>query len=70
MNAVKEEIKLSPLGTLIYNDGKIDNAIDNAHNFFTNDVSYEIVRASIDILTDTQLKEIYDEVMAQKKQNN
>lgn len=67
MNAVKEEIKLSPLGTLIYNDGKIENAIDNARNLFTNDVSYEIVRASIGILTDTQLEEIYDKVQASKK---
>lgn len=39
------------------------NASENAKKLFINGVSYDIVRTSIDILTDEELKEIYDEVM-------
>lgn len=71
LNAVKEEIKMSPLGTMIYNDGVADgisqNAIESARNFFINGVSFEIVRNSIKVLSDEDLREIYDEVMANKK---
>ena len=67
MNEVKEAIKMSPLGTLIYNDGIIENATENARNFFINGASFEIVRDSIKALSEETLKEIYDEVMANKK---
>lgn len=71
MNEVKEAIKMSPLGTLIYNDGLADGisqaATENARNFFINGVSFEIVRDSITALSEETLKEIYDEVMASKQ---
>lgn len=67
MNEVKEAIKMSPLGTLIFNDGIIENATENARNFFKNGVSFEIVRDSITALPEETLKEIYDEVMASKQ---
>lgn len=35
-----------------------------ACKLFENGVSYELVRASIDILSDEELQEIYDEVMS------
>lgn len=41
-------------------------SIDNARKFFKNGASFELVRASIEHLTDEQLQEIYDEVMASK----
>ena len=44
-------------------------SIENAKNLFNNDVSYEVVRQSIKHLTDEQLKEIYDDVMTEKKKN-
>ena len=72
LNAIKEEIKMSPLGTVIYNDGKNDgikegikqNATCTARNMFTIKFSFEDVRRSIDseVLNDTELKDIYDEV--------
>ena len=69
-NEVKEAIKMSPLGTLIYNDGKQDgisqNATENARNFFINGASFELVRNSIEGISEETLKEIYDEVMASK----
>lgn len=37
----------------------------NARRFFENGASYELVRASIEILTDEELQQIYDEVMEQ-----
>ena len=43
--------------------GSKTNAMDNAKKFFKNGASYELVRNSIDILTDEELQEIYDEVM-------
>ena len=65
---------MSPLGTLIYNDGIAEGisqaATENARNFFKNGVSFEIVRDSITALTDECLKEIYDEVMAEKNETN
>ena len=66
MNEVKEAIKMSPLGTLIYNDGVNEASIQNARNFFKNGVSFEIVRDSITSLSEETLKEIYAEVMATK----
>lgn len=66
MNAVKEDIKMSPLGRIIYNDGKIENAIDNARKFFINGASFELVVDSIECLTKEELQKIYDEVMESK----
>ena len=70
INAVKEEIKMSPLGTLIYNDGVAQGiekeALENARNFFMNGVSFQLVRDSIKSLSDETLQRIYDEVIAQK----
>ena len=42
--------------------GHKEEATRNAHNFFVNGVSYEIVRASIPLLTDEELQEIYESV--------
>ena len=72
---------MTELGTMIYNDGIsqgitqgisqgiLQNAIENARNFFTNNAPFELVRNSInvEIISDIQLKEIYDEVQASKK---
>ena len=67
---------MTELGTIIYNDGVADGISlgisqgisQNARNFFINGASFELVRNSIDIeiLSDKDLKEIYDEVMAEK----
>lgn len=75
LKQLKEEIKMTELGLLIYNDGKADGisqgiekeAIENAKNFFANGVSFEIVRKSIHHISDEVLQQIYDEVMAAKK---
>lgn len=75
LDSLKEGIKMTELGTIIYNDGVADGisqgisqaSINNAHNFFINGVSYEIVRNSIKDISDETLKAIYDEVMANKK---
>ena len=70
---------MTELGTMIYNDGKADgfsegisqgisqNAVENARNFFINGVSFNVVRDSIKTIGDSELKEIYNEVMACKK---
>lgn len=50
-------------------EGLEEASIENAKNFFNNDVSYEVVRQSIKHLTDEQLQKIYAEVMAEKKKN-
>ena len=62
LNNLKEGIKMTELGTMIYNDGITQNAIDNARNFFSNGASYELVRASITGISEDELKKIYDEV--------
>ena len=79
LNSLKEEIKMTELGTMIYNDGRADgfsdgisqgilqNAVENARNFFINGVSFDVVRDSIKTIGDNELKEIYDEVQASKK---
>lgn len=79
LNQIKEEIKMTALGLSIYNDGiadgisqgisqgKIEEAINNARKLFKNGDPYELVRASIEILTDEKLQSIYDEVMAEKE---
>ena len=46
--------------------GAQQNAIANATKFFQNGASYELVRASIDALSDEALQAIYNEVMASK----
>lgn len=66
LNQIMEEIKMTKLGTLLYNDGKNDEALENAKNFFINGVSFDIVRKSIKNISDEKLREIYNEVMANK----
>lgn len=66
---------MSPLGTLIYNDGVSEGvsqgitqeAIENAHNLFINGASFELVANSIKALSKEELLEIYNEVMAEKQ---
>lgn len=77
-NNLKEEMKMTELGLFLYNDGKADGiaegisqgisqeAFDNAKSFLKNGVSYELVRKSIKNISDKELQEIYDEVMAEK----
>lgn len=76
LNQIKEEIKMTELGAIIYNDGIADGitqgieqgieqeATENATNLFKNGISYEIVRKSIHSLSDEVLQKIYDEVMS------
>lgn len=74
LDNLKEGIKMTELGTIIYNDGVADGisqgiekaALENACNLFINGVSYEIVRNSIKTLPEETLQKIYDEVMAGK----
>lgn len=74
LNQIKEEIKMTELGAIIYNDGIADGiaqgieqeAIENATNFFKNGISYEIVCKSIHSLSDEVLQKIYNEVMSSK----
>lgn len=47
-------------------EGRIEASTENARNLFVNGVSYDIVRKSIENLSDEQLRKIYDEVMASK----
>ena len=47
-------------------EGREQASIDNARNLFKNGASFELVRASIEHLTDGKLQEIYDEVQASK----
>ena len=75
LNEIKEEIKMTELGLLIYNDGVADGiaqgiekgiekeAADNAKNFFSNGAPFELVRKSIQHIKDETLQKIYDEVM-------
>ena len=73
-NEIKEAVKMTELGLFIYNDGIADGiekaSLENAKSFFINGASFEIVRKSISNLTDEALQQIYDEVMASKKQKN
>ena len=84
LDNLKEGIKMTELGTMIYNDGVADgiaqgiaqgisqgiekDALENARNFFINGVSFEIVRDSIKALSEDKLREIYNEVMASKEE--
>lgn len=38
--------------------------MENAYNLLKNGVSYEIVRASIHLLSDEELREIYEKAVA------
>lgn len=67
LNEIKEGIKMTELGLLIYNDGIADEAAENAKSFFENGVSFEIVRKSIRHISDEMLQKIYDEVMESQK---
>lgn len=66
MKQIKEEVKMTELGLLIYNDGKEDAKKENAENLFINGASFELVRNSIKDLSDEVLHNIYDKVMASK----
>lgn len=76
LNQIKEEIKMTALGLSIYNDGieqGIEQGIErgsleNAKCFFINGASFELVRNSIKGVSEEKLKQIYDEVMAEKEQ--
>ena len=46
----------------ILNKGKKEEATQNAYNLFKNGASYELVRASIEGLSDEELQSIYNEV--------
>jgi len=74
LNQIKEEIKMTALGTLIYNDGKAEGisqgikqaSSENARNFFLNGVSFDTVCNSIKDLSRETLQKIYDEVMSEQ----
>ena len=70
LNNLKEGIKMTELGTIIYNDGISQGiereGLENAKNLFLNGVSFQLVRDSIKSLSDETLQRVYDEVMAQK----
>lgn len=74
LNQIKEEIKMTALGLSIYNDGIAEGieqgiergSLENAKCFFINGASFELVRNSIKGVSDEKLKQIYDEVMAEK----
>ena len=59
---------MTPLGTIIFNDGVEKASIDNARNLLDNGVSFDLVRKSIQNLSDETLEKIYKEVMESKKQ--
>lgn len=69
-NEIKEAVKMTELGTFIYNDGKADGKLEgkkeDARDFFLNGADFELVKNSIKDLTEDVLREIYDEVMASK----
>ena len=73
LNQIMEEIKMTKLGTLLYNDGKTDGIIqeahDNALNFFLNGASFALVNNSIKSLTKEQLLEIQEEANSIKNQS-
>jgi hypothetical protein len=48
-------------------EGRKEHALQSARKLFENGVSYEIVRASITLRSDVELKEIYDEVKGVKQ---
>ena len=57
-----EYMKIYEREQMLKNAGRKEQAIQNAHQLFINGVSYELVKASIPLLTDEELKEIYDKV--------
>lgn len=79
LDQIKEELKMTELGLLLYNDGKADGisqgitqgilqeALENALNFFLNGVSFDIVSKSITSLTTEQLLEVQEKAEAIKK---
>ena len=71
LNQIKEELKMTELGLLLYNDGKADGieqaSLKDAKNLLKNGVSFEVIQASIEGLTNTDLQKIYNEVKASKE---
>lgn len=45
---------------------RVEEATENAKNLFKNGVSYELVRKSIITISEEELQQIYDTVMAEK----
>ena len=52
---------------MIREEGREDEAKQVARSLFENGANYELVRASITILSDEELRTIYEEVMAVKQ---
>lgn len=54
----------------VFEEGRVaglqEASTKNARNLFENGVSFDIVRISVENLSDEQLQNIYDEVMAKK----
>lgn len=75
LNQIKEELNMTRIGTLLYNDGKTDGiaqgilqeALENALHLFLNGVSFDIISKSITSLTKEQLLEVEQKAEAIKK---
>lgn len=52
----------------VFEEGRVEASIENARNLFLNGAPYELVRKSIEVLSDEQLHKIYDEVLASKNE--
>ena len=57
-----EYMKIYEREQMLKNAGHREEATQNAYNFFVNGVSYEIVRASIPLLSDEELIKIFEKV--------
>jgi hypothetical protein len=62
-----EYMKIFEREKMIREEGREEQARQTAHNLFENGASYELVRASIALLSDEELQTIYDEVMGVKQ---
>jgi len=56
------ELGISEGRELGISEGRVQTSIETARNLFENGVDFEVVRVSVEHLTDEQLKAIYDEV--------
>lgn len=48
--------------------GKKEEALNNARNFFLNGLDYEVVKKCIQSLSEEELKEVYEEVQVELSQ--
>ena len=81
LNQIKEELKMTELGLLLYNDGIEEGikqgitqgmqqaSLKDAKNLLKNGVSFEVIQASIEGLTNADLQNIYNEVKASKEKD-